>query len=179
MFKKLIPIAFLYACGSETTRVAKFVSFENYLDSSVPNVVRPHFAEFIEYCKNSSEENKRRCAENLKYLSSVELKTGIVDETNPNIVGYCEIYIDRKVILRSDMFNVNSLSFKALVWHELGHCLLDLDHTEPNSGSHIMNAYLPSERELGKNWAYYTNGLFNSDIRLNLTDSIILDSKSN
>jgi hypothetical protein len=177
MFKKLIPIVFLYGCGSEATHVANFISFESYLSSNVPSVVRPHFAEFFEHCKNSSEENKQKCIENLKYLSSIELKVGELDTSQPNVIGLCEIGIERKVTLRYDGFNVNSLMFKALIWHELGHCLLDLDHTAENSPSHIMNTHLPNERELGKNWASYTEGLFNFDNRFHLADSTIFDSK--
>jgi len=177
MFKKLIPIALMYACGTEPTRKVAPVSFSEYLNMNVPSVVRPHFAEFIEHCKNSSVENQQKCQENIKLLSSVELKNGPIEANQPGVVGLCELSLNRKIILRADVFNFNSLTFKALVWHELGHCLLDLDHTSENDYSHIMNAYLPNERELGKKWSFYTDDLFNSDARMHLAESIIYDWK--
>jgi hypothetical protein len=167
----------MYACGSESTHPSHYVSFDNYLTSTVPAPVRPHFAEFIEHCKNSSAQNRQKCHENIKYLSDIELKTGLVDEERSAVIGLCEIGLKRKITLRLDIFNTNSLAFKALVWHELGHCLLDLDHTPDNSDLHIMNAYLPNERELGKKWSFYTDSLFSFDTRMSLTENLIQDLK--
>jgi hypothetical protein len=178
MFKKLTvgSLLLLSACGAEDgihiSRGRRNLSFDKYLTSAVDAPIRPHFAEFIEFCKLSSQDDADTCLSNINKLKSVRLKTGVIDKSNPTIIGVCEIGIDRTVTIRSDFFDHKSIAFKALIWHELGHCLLDLDHIE---GNHIMNANLPSPRVLQSSWTFLVKDFFESKVKLSLLSFLIPD----
>jgi hypothetical protein len=181
MLKKLIlgSALSLSACGSNeslyVSRHPQNISFDEYLTSAVDAPIRPHFVEFIEFCKLSSQDDTNTCAANIGKLKNVRLKSGPIDESNPTVIGLCEIGIDRTVTIRSDFFDHRSIAFKALVWHELGHCLLDLDHID-GVDNHIMNSYLPSNKALQSSWAYFVKDLFESKVKLSLLSFLVSDS---
>ena len=180
MFKKLtITYTLLVsACGAENglhiSRDRKSISFDQYLISAVDAPIRPHFAEFIEFCKLSSQDNADTCLANLNKLKNVRLKPGVIEPSNPHIIGVCEIGIDRSITLRSDFFDHRSIAFKALVWHELGHCLLDLDHID-GEDNHIMNSNMPNVKTLQSSWSSFVKDLFESKVKLSLLSFIISD----
>lgn len=181
MLKKLATGAalFLSACGAEERlRVStrpQDISFDQYLTSVVDGPIRPHFVEFIEFCKLSTESDADTCLANLGKLKDVRLKSGAIDESNPTVIGLCEIGINRTVTIRSDFFDHRSIAFKALIWHELGHCLLDLDHID-GTDNHIMNPYLPSNKALQSSWAYFVKDFFTSKVKLSLLSFLVSDS---
>ena len=181
MFKKLTisSALLLSACGAEESlqfsRRPQDISFDQYLISAVDPQIRPHFVEFIEFCKLSSKSDSDVCLANLSKLKNIRLKSGALVESNPTVIGLCEISIDRTVTIRSDFFDHRSIAFKALVWHELGHCLLDLDHIE-GTNSHIMNANLPSSRTLQLSWTAFVKDFFESKVKLSLLGFLVSDS---
>jgi hypothetical protein len=73
---------------------------------------------------------------------------------------------------------------KALVFHELGHCILNLAHTPDSTPQlreqyrgHIMNSHMASVREL-MNWNYRVNELFAYKVRwLNFLEEDYLQNK--
>lgn len=166
MLKKIALASFmpLIACGSEI-RTANIVSYNEFLANNVPAIVRPHFVEFFEYCDLSSESNSDLCHQNIKFLS-FELKQETLLAEIPNAVGLCSVGDGRKIYLRSDLFLSDSLTFKALVWHELGHCLLNLDHVPSGKKSSLMNAILPSESQMAKNWSYFVSNFFKDESKV-------------
>lgn len=181
MLKKLTisSALVLSACGAEESlqlsRGSKSVSFSKYLESAVDGPIRPHLVEFVEFCKLSSQSDSDTCLENLPKLKNVRLKSGVLDPENPTVIGLCEMAIDRTVTIRSDFFDHRSIAFKALVWHELGHCLLDLDHVD-GTNNHIMNANLPSSKALQSSWAIFVKDFFESKVKLSLLGFLVSDS---
>jgi len=181
MFKKLMTVSafLLTACGGEEglhiSRGPRDISFDHYLTSAVDGPIRPHFVEFVEFCKLSSQSDSDTCLANLGKLKSVRLKSGVLDQENPTVIGLCEISIDRAVTIRSDFFNHKSIAFKALVWHELGHCLLDLDHVN-GTNNHIMNANLPSSKILQSSWSVLVKEFFELKVKLSLLGFLVSDS---
>lgn len=70
--------------------------------------------------------------------------------------GYCVTKpIDQKddrpaegyVVIDSKL---SDFQLRAVIWHELGHCLFNLKHS-PDAG--IMNEYIPSDAQLNQNWS--------------------------
>jgi len=181
MFKTLtIVSAFLLtACGAEETlhvsRGQRDISFDRHLESAVDAPIRPHLVEFVEFCKLSSQSDSDTCLANLPKLKNVRLKSGVLDPANPTVIGLCEMAIDRTVTIRSDFFDHRSIAFKALVWHELGHCLLDLDHID-GTNNHIMNANLPSSKVLQSSWEIFIKDFFESKVKLSLLGFLVSDS---
>lgn len=55
-------------------------------------------------------------------------------------------------------FRAKSLRKRALFYHEMGHCLLNLDH-----GTGIMRPRLPSRRQLRKHWTRWVRELFQKE----------------
>lgn len=162
--KALLASMCLTACGSETS-TANVLSFNEFLTKNVPPIVRPHFVEFFEYCDISSEKNSDLCRQNIKFLS-FELKQGPLIKENPDVIGLCVVFNDRKIYLRDDLYSNNSLTFKALVWHELGHCLLDLGHVPEADESSLMNPTIPGEYQVAQSWPYFVSNLFNVGVKV-------------
>lgn len=161
-------ISALVSCGPEenspSNRRLYSISFETYLKVSVDEPIRPHMAEFVEFCRLSSPENWDACYSNLKNLKSVRLKNGPLNDPQSLTIGVCFVANNRSILIRSNVFDSHSLEFKALIWHELGHCLLDFDHIE-GTNSHIMNSMLPSLRSLQLNWENFTKDFFNTKVK--------------
>lgn len=150
----------LVGCGEFDSKTPTILSFNDFLIQKIPQKIRPHFAEFFQYCEISSQSNSDLCHQNIKYLSTVSMKGEQIASDKPNTVGICRIGGYREIILRSDVYPINSLSFKILVWHELGHCLLDLDHVSEADRSSVMNPFILWESELVNNWPYFVSDLF-------------------
>lgn len=79
----------------------------------------------------------------------------IVDEVfGEGMVGYCQQYkkyievISGEVKLKREFWDRSSYEQRRLlVYHELGHCALDLEHTPPDSDT-IMQPYLLSDKDI-------------------------------
>lgn len=176
MFKKLATVVALTAsCGQGVEYKANIISFEELVSEKVPPSIRPHFVEFIEYCNITSKTNKETCQDNLRFLSTVDLVEGQIVTDNPMTIGLCEINVNRRITIRTEIFAHESLSFKALIWHELGHCLLNLDHIDDKYGIHIMNPGIPTEKELGSNWTSFVVDLFHRQKKFNKTMRLFND----
>lgn len=182
MLKKMIAssLFLLPACGTDQgfyiRKETRVIPFDEYLLSNVDEPIRPHFAEFMEYCKLSSKEDEATCTANINVLKSVRLKRGAIDGSDPHIIGICEISSsERNVTLRSDYFDYKSIGFKALVWHELGHCLLNLDHINGNN-SHIMNPSLPLQAILQSNWVFFMKTFYSIRANISKPELSMLDS---
>ena len=116
--------------------------------SVIDRTIRPHFAEFMKYCELSIYAE--RCARNAKLILSIRYRN-IVDPTDPDIVGLCTIYDNfREIRLKKNLYPPHSLEFKMLVWHELGHCLMDLRHIEGRL--HIMNPSMMEKSVMVERW---------------------------
>lgn len=163
--RSLLVVIALSACGAEQALPAqtKIVQFDTFVEERVSVEARPHFVEFIQYCDASVPSVKTRCLSNLNRLTSVSTLYDHIPGSEPDTVGVCEFSTQknssRRVTLRGDAFDHDSLSFKTLVWHELGHCLLDLDHVD-DGDVHIMNSYIPYSTVLALEWADLVKELF-------------------
>ena len=74
------------------------------------------------------------------------------------LTGQYEITINKR-ILNAD--NYTRLHIKALVFHELGHCALGLDHSEDSSVI-MYRSIIQSKQYYENNWDYLIDQLFNS-----------------
>ena len=70
-------------------------------------------------------------------------------DMEPNVIGYCSP--GSEVRFLTPFWEDSSATTRlTLVYHELGHCALGLDHTDGEDD--IMNTYLLSERVADKKW---------------------------
>jgi len=85
----------------------------------------------------------------------VTLDTGIEDaEGNTTSHGYCEPF-KKKITLDKEYFeNLPFIYQRELLYHELGHCALGLNHVEEED---IMRPRVYSTNKDGSNWKYLVN----------------------
>lgn len=83
------------------------------------------------------------------------------------IVGICRTYIDTngtlvysRITIRPDFKDkIETYLFKALVFHELGHCILEKDH-EPDDPKVIMSPHMGSGAYYELNWTELLDEFF-------------------
>lgn len=133
------------ACGRE-------VSYEHTRQrpERAPPVVDTELQPVVgEWLVDCGIQLSRDCGELLKLVDSITITEGYDEDQT---IGRCmleETYggyiLSRRVTIRRDMLKV-PFSLKALMTHELGHCVFLVDHFEGEKG--IMNAFILSEKDL-------------------------------
>lgn len=156
----------LSACG--TTAPYKTIS-------SPYRVSDPILDEFMERCHAHGGELSELCDENLRVLRSITVVREIVSESQPpSIVGICRINVNglgaevRDVEIKEEARRkMPPATYKALLFHEFGHCLLDLDHThDPDD---LMYPQLPEDSVIAARWDAMSEDLFEQALA-NLSD---------
>lgn len=136
MFKStVILLTFaISACGdglsrigepSDAIKIPRSSVFRILENIEMPSELAQHVADFALTCNNSDRASL--CRNNLRNIGKIEF----VDKMKDSIIGSCWKYINgyRKIqILRSFVTEPNSMAVKTLMYHELGHCALDLEH---------------------------------------------------
>jgi len=133
--------------GSVTNTKPKFISqvSKNMDAIDAPKEIKHHVAEFLYMCDDSNRAVL--CNNNIKLLKSIKF----IDKTENNTIGTCWKCTNgtRKITIRKDVADNNSMFMKSLVYHELGHCVLDLNH---KNGKYIMSPYIIDSEYYGIEW---------------------------
>lgn len=88
---------------------------------------------------------------------TVTIDTGGFTE-RANELGKCEYDNPRHIsILKSYWEEADDLAKEVLMFHELGHCVLNRQHTTSRS---VMTAEVPSDLDYGASHAFYVHELF-------------------
>jgi hypothetical protein len=83
-----------------------------------------------------------RCGDGGNWQRLKEVRWGVTREKeDPDVVGFCLMDGSRRLVTINPFLRPLADLRKAVVWHELGHCLLDMGHVE--EGEHIMNPEVP------------------------------------
>lgn len=94
-------------------------------------------------------------------------------EKDTVIIGYCTE--DGRVVLSRDVWESSGmLSNKALLFHELGHCVLDLGHA-PKPAINIMAPCMLEDDILAENWASLIKKLFTKSMELEEDSDVVFD----
>lgn len=84
------------------------------------------------------------------------------------VIGICTVNkTSRKIIIERRMFGKKRsvVLAKSIVFHELGHCALDLDHSEQEH-INLMTPIIISIKQAEENWELLERKLFNRDLSL-------------
>jgi hypothetical protein len=138
-------------------------STEQEIDPSIAFVLK----EFVEDAK------ERGITINTRIISSAKI-VDINDPFVPLAIGMCHpfIFFAPFELPRSSKVRISSkleawkypYTFKALVYHELAHCLLYYDHTPESDRMNLMNPTLGlDEWEYKENWNLLVDKLFAPD----------------
>lgn len=148
--KVLFVISFLIGCSSPEPKVL-------FVDKAFTSYVE-------EFIHAGASVNHPVTVDNLIIVFSTEL--------DDDILGVCEQTTDGTPRIQISLQNwVTSIEIekKAVVFHELGHCVLWLDHDEvwintlqsDNVPRSLMYPYIEDAYIYTKYWNYYINELFN------------------
>ena len=176
MLKKIILCLALINVSCGPNEIVKaggknVTKYDEPVYNDVPPEIRPHLSEFIEFCKSSTPSNRDTCSKNMETFYGISFADHPIQKGKPEVVGICQFYeyagkvIARKITISKSMVDSTSLRFKSLIWHELGHCLLDLNHIPTTNRIHIMNPVLINEIELGRQWSRLVNAFFSYQIK--------------
>lgn len=131
---------------------SSFLIFFTLSSNKIDNGLNGYYQEFMDLAKQ--ECNK------ISPPSQFSITFSLLSGDN---VGECTTYlVRRKIEIDKNYWNNSSIETKRqLMFHELTHCVLDMDHV--NSESNYMNPYLvelPAEelyRQVKQNMATYCN----------------------
>jgi len=131
--------------------------------------------EFKQLCV---EKNNQRCLNNWKKLISVEYVSYQVlnppNEDSAPRAGICFIWnynnsdrIYKSKIQILDRYKGTGLAAKAVLFHELGHCVLGLEHMDaPASSPKLMNSWIYHTSVYIIHWNRLVKELFESSLQL-------------
>lgn len=113
----------------------------------------PDTLDFIE------ELNKRH----MEYVIDFQ-EINAVDKISDNIVGLCT-YFNKVDILKRELL---PYELKLVIFHELGHCILKLDHTPENSLQIMQPTVINDEYYLKQHWKALVETLMTSTNKIDL-----------
>lgn len=107
----------------------------------------PYVHEFLQDCRGRLATKPGR----IKTLHVIKYQNTATDE-EPDKVAECLIWKSLGTVWRTEVriSRGTEMRERSLVYHELGHCLLDEPHNE--DGVKIMNAYVTSDQYLKEHW---------------------------
>lgn len=108
------------------------------ISSRMDDVIAPYVEEF----SHDATSYNRTCTKVRDIILSDNVKTGIA--------GYCQSRF-AVVLSRTFWATADEWERRTLVYHELGHCSLDLDHTDEETLA-IMNPYILPSYLAEKHW---------------------------
>jgi hypothetical protein len=155
---RLITTLFLLTSCGAGTGTTTTTSNERKVTGrcTLPNISRSIDEEILPYVTEFSEdalEYKAACF----YTGSIVFAPRLEEP----VIGYC--LPPFKVVLSREYWDKASEDTRrTLVYHELGHCSLNSEHTDEDS-FHIMNPVLLSDWDIFGRWKYLVRKLFEGD----------------
>ena len=156
--KKLLLAILLMGCGKDEFAKNEY-SQVAYTDKpcTISNLFSREYDQFLreQVTKFSIDARKRKVP--CFTMESALLVDGLITD-NKNAVGYCDfsygIFINRDFWMWASVQTRNTI-----VYHELGHCALGLEHHEGELD--IMNPYIQADTVMYKEWNSLVSKLFN------------------
>ena len=142
-------------------------TYPDYYHRFAPEV-RPIVREFEDH---AIQYGSRHSA---KSIHRIDLVEGEIKSYNPDgsfrwdVIGKCQRFKSgrRHILLEQETWHTKSQGqLRLLVYHEMGHCLMNLRHTDvvdKRGCPHIMNPKLPSNATIAKCWGTLLDTLFQS-----------------
>lgn len=157
MTKYLWITFLLLGCGVEqscqsTARITT-LSYDTCTVEQVSPVIHPRFEYAIKLFSRDALKKEVPCYK----TQIIGFMQTLPNDTPSNAIGYCLSYREVRV-LKSFWESASSTERLTLLYHELGHCALGLDHVDGTPD--IMNSYLLDERTADKRWDELVNTMF-------------------
>lgn len=159
MLKALLLSLLLFSCGVDYSCVYRGIR-DNTDSKPGPCTVQqisPHINKgLMSYVSSFSHDAMLR---NIPCYPtpSIDFRSGYPSD-NEAMIGYCMLYSQIKFV-REYWDMATAQTRRTLVYHELGHCALRLDHSKEDSFD-IMNPYILSDNITREAWPELVNQLF-------------------
>lgn len=150
MFLLLLLVWLLSSCGPEFACRAEVIPTKNLGadECTMANLVY-HVDDPLRSQVESFSADARKRNVPCTITAKITLEDRLAKSSENNVIGYC-LSPWRVTILQSFWEEAPASERLALIYHELGHCALGLDHYDEKPD--IMNTYILNEFELEKNW---------------------------
>lgn len=100
--------------------------------------LRPYVNQFLKYCHQYERDCSSIADFKIEFDSLADVKVFF-----PGVVGICTP-ADKTILINTEYFNEEGFARREqLVFHELGHCILKLDHTDPDTIQIMHPSTLP------------------------------------
>lgn len=157
-------LAFLLAnCSTETYKTI-------VIDTAFPDHYQKFAPEFHVYVHEFDQKASQRGRNTSAVLTSMKLVDKLTHNSKNNTAGVCystggrtQLHIE---IRSRHWFEFDDLQRRALIYHELGHCVLDLPHTDEKLAvgwleiPRLMNPYISSSWFLRPYWERLVDDFF-------------------
>lgn len=155
----VVLASLLVSCGSELP-VHRLIPGHH--------VANQYLNEFMSECDKRQAEVAARCRYNLQQLDSIqEVETISGDGTTPDTIGVCRTYStggvtwSRRIEIEQEArLTLPESRYKAVIWHELFHCLGDLDHV--NDPDALMAPSVASQEQIENHWEKMVDDAFDA-----------------
>lgn len=164
---RYLLLAFLIGCSSgehanpyqPESSIKARCSYETIITGKVNRLVEKHLKFFFD----QAEPRIGRCYQ----VRDVDLETEKEVEDavdNPYTIGYCSVSAYRRIAFSGDFWLAVPDTYKEIVMlHEMGHCALNLEHTEPGVNN-LMTPRLGDVIDYEQNKAWFIDKLFNRSL---------------
>ncbi|CAB5221113.1 hypothetical protein UFOVP244_84 [uncultured Caudovirales phage] len=152
--------SFLFGCGEEQYQMAasRRGPAPCTFKSSVSGSVDPDlYSTVMDFFRDAKAHRADYCPR-LNGITMVDTVADMGYEPGSLVIGVCKW--PRQInILRPYWYQASPTLRAALIYHELGHCLLNLDHSSPEN-INIMAPVILSEEILEDHWSALVDKLF-------------------
>ena len=162
----LLLTVVLWGCGTDTVVRKKHGPVIKNTDAYAPvdgcpvsALARIHDAKFVPYLarfRSDAKRNEVGCYRTaVMYFDEVTLEP---TEVEGRVLGFCQPSL-RIVIDTPSWEDMSYTDRRTLIYHELGHCALGLEHTEETEED-IMNPYLLDVEVASRKWKELVTKMF-------------------
>jgi len=159
----LLSALALGGCGPSETSDVSYNLTETCSEADVPFDTDPEFQGFVKgFYVDAMAHSEKFCI----VLASVKFGTDapLGKADNGDIIGLCDDQHNVR-IWRPWWNQASEIAKEAVIYHELGHCVLGLEHAKQDT-LNFMTPEIPGDYDLLENWNLLVTKLFNKDMSL-------------
>jgi hypothetical protein len=145
------------ACGTQEDNGIVRPALPLEYDTEIDAALMPYVQGFIQDC----EQRRTDCRKRLRLVKEVKVVPITHKQDNPDLitVGLCyKNLVASKVHISDEILKNSGYYIRAVVYHELGHCMYDLEH-EGQDGR-LMGEVMPSIFTIIQQWPTMVSELF-------------------
>lgn len=148
-------IGTVLACG--TLEDLPLIKEEEKIVQEIDKSLQPYVSQFLEDCESRRSDCKDRFSKitSIKVYKSFPQSKDITEDT----IGLCQLTKRRNwIMIRQDVFEMFDEHVRALVYHEMAHCMYELPHVPEKNK--LMSTHMPDSATVVYGWTRLVNEMF-------------------